>query len=202
LALAAGAAAMLSGPAWASPIVGSISFSDGFTSLSTSGTAIVSDLVNIDVAASTLAQACTGVLATGGACIPSTGTFASSFILADPIATQIVYTYNGFVFTVNALAGPISRGSFTCAAGSCSDSLGFTGTGIITGGGFDPTPFSMVWTAQGTCTAAAGAALCAAQTSSGFWNARVTALPEPATLALLAVATLLLALSRRRRTLA
>jgi hypothetical protein len=187
-------------PASATPIVGSISFSDGFTSLSASNTAIVSDLVNINVGTSTLAQACTGVLATGGACIPSSGTFASSFVLASPIATQIVYTYNGFTFTVDTLMGAISRGTFSCAGGTCTDSLAFTGTGTVTGpAGFDASRFTMEWSATGTCTATAAAATCAPQTADGFWTARVTAVPEPATLALVGVSLVLAAGFSRRR---
>src|SRR5690349_9099405 len=130
-------------PALANPIIGSIMFSDGFTSLSSSSTAVVSDLININVGSSTLAQACTGVLATGGACIPSTGTFASSFVLQNPIATQIVYTYNGFVFTVMNLSGAINRTALSCVAGTCTDRLSFNGTGTVTGGGFDASPFAM-----------------------------------------------------------
>jgi hypothetical protein len=179
-------------------ITGSIMFSDGFTSLSDTNTAVVSDLFDIDVGSSTLAQACSGVFATGGACIPSIGTFASSFVLNNPIDTQIVYSYNNFVFTVTALVGAITRTGLTCSNGTCNDALAFTGTGTVTGpGGFAPGNFSMVWTAQGSCTAAAGAAVCAPETATGTWQARVSAIPEPTTLALLGFAIVFLGFVRR-----
>ena len=193
--VAAGAFGVTS--ASATPIIGSVMFSDGFTSLSATNTAVVSNLININVGSSTLAQACTGAFATGGACIPSTGTFASSFVLNNPIATQIVYTYNNFVFTVTGISGVITRTGLTCSNGVCNDSLAFTGTGTVTGpAGFDPGNFSMVWTAQGSCTAAAGAAVCAPGTATGVWQARVS-VPEPTTVALLGLAIVLLGFVRR-----
>ena len=189
-------------PLGAAPILGGISFSDGFTSLSSTNTAVVSNLTNINVGASTLAQACTDSFATAGACIPSTGTFASSFVLGDPIATQIVYTYNGFVFTVSNLSGAIVRGGLSCSGGTCTDSLSFDGTGNVASSNpnFTNGLFSMSWMAQGSCTQAGSTAACTAGSSTAFWNARVSALavPEPTTLALVGLSALLVGFSRRR----
>jgi len=184
--------------ATAIPIIGGITFSDGLTTLSGTSTAIVSDLTAISPGATTLAQACGGLFATGGACIPSSGTFASAFTLTSPIPTQIVYTYNGFVFTVSSLAGAINRSGLVCGGTTCSDSLSFTGTGTVTGpGNLEPSLFTMVWSATGTCTAGAAAAACLAGSASGTWVARVTALAEPGTLVLLGLGILLIGFVRR-----
>ncbi|HEY3178810.1 MAG TPA: PEP-CTERM sorting domain-containing protein [Casimicrobiaceae bacterium] len=174
-------------------------FSDGFASFPSSTTAVVSELGPVDVASTTLAQACTGVLATGGACIPTSGTFASDFTLANPISVQLVYAYNGFLFTVTALSGAITRTALTCGASTCNDALAFTGTGTVTGpAGFDPGVFSMMWTAQGSCARSpTGALACAAGTQTGSWQALVSTVPEPGTVALFGMAILALALVRR-----
>lgn len=195
----AAAAAVGVHSASATPILGSIMFSDGFASFPSSTTAVVSELGPVDVASTTLAQACTGVLATGGACIPTSGTFASDFTLANPISVQLVYAYNGFLFTVTALSGAITRTALTCGASTCNDALAFTGTGTVTGpAGFDPGVFSMMWTAQGSCARSpTGALACAAGTQTGSWQALVSTVPEPGTVALFGMAILALALVRR-----
>jgi hypothetical protein len=173
----------------ATPIIGSLSFSDGFTT---------PNLVNINVGTSTLAQACVGVFATGGACVPSTGTFASSFNLVDPIGAQLVFSYDGFLFTVTNLVGPISSSGLVCGGGSCSATLAFNGVGTVTGpAGFTANAFAMSWSASGTCTSAAAAAVCA-EPLAGTWTARVSAAPEPGSLALIALSAALLGLMRRR----
>lgn len=163
--------------AHATPIFGSIMFSDHLAA--TSGSANTAG-ANVVAGASTLAQACTGVFAAGMAgCRPSPGTSASSFTLADPLSVPIVYTYNNFVFTVTAMEGSVTN---------TGGSLGFVGTGTVTGpAGFDAAPFTIVWNAN---------------TTSGYWvarlNAAAPALPEPGTVALIGIAMMALALLRRR----
>src|SRR5262245_4195842 len=92
----------------ATQIVGSVSFSGGFTS--PAGLAI-----NVD--ATTLAQSCSGAFATAGACVPDQGAFASSFRLTDPIAAQLVFAYDNFQFTVTNLVGSFYSAISNCQGG-------------------------------------------------------------------------------------
>jgi len=96
--------------AHATPISGSIMFSDTFApaDFANLSTTIVSGLTAIPVDPPQLAQACIGSFSTGGACIPNSGTFANTFTLADPLATQALFTYNGFTFTMTTNNIPIN----------------------------------------------------------------------------------------------
>jgi len=196
------AALALSAAANAQPIVGGISFSDGFDNLPTAPTTtIVSAFGFVDVGGLHLAQNCTGAF-TG---CPAAGVFANNFTVGSP---GVYFTYGGFTFTVTNVAAPVAT-PLTCdiiATDQCSDGLRFTAAGVVTGNGFDPTLFLLSWTATGNCTQPANAVtpICGSNIT-GSWAASITAtgrviqIPEPGTLALLGLGLSALGFSRRKK---
>ena len=81
--VAAGAFGVTS--ASATPIIGSIMFSDGFTSLSATNTAVVSNLININVGSSTLA-----LLLLGGPAVGASGPVVALGGIATIVAALVV----------------------------------------------------------------------------------------------------------------
>jgi hypothetical protein len=198
------AAALLAGPltAQAVPIVGTISFSDGFDAVPSPPnlTCIVAcgtdsyDINNV-----------VNVYAPGSATMDFVGTTSGTASDIDGAALPfVIYTTDsGFSFTVSSFS-LLSSSALACAGALCTDSVEYSFSGTVTGpAGFDPTEFVGVWTANGTCLAAAGA--CSAGSQSGSWSASVVAtgrevVPEPGSLALLGLGLVTFGLARKRKT--
>jgi hypothetical protein len=198
-ALGLGAAA----GAHAALVNGSINFSDGFEATGTS-TSIVSELNAINVGGQALAQNCVGDFPPPGCFV--LGNYAFDFDLLGG-GGQLVFSYAGFTFTVNSFDPPV-RTSLSCdMMGNCSDALDFTAHGTVTGNGFDPTAFLLIWSANATCTQNVinPPVQCVASTISAGWTATITAngqpgqVPEPGTLALIGIGLACLGLLIRVR---
>jgi hypothetical protein len=185
----------------ATPISGSIGFSDGFHTTATS-TSIVSQLTFMDVNGLANASGCAESFGSGCA---SSGDYAFAFDIAGN--GQLIFDYGAFEFSADSFTD-IARGALTCNnRGDCQDSISFVATGTISDGSllFDPTPFRMTWSAQGKCSQniIEGPMLdCGAGTISAGWSATIVALapdslsiqqvPEPGILPLVGAGLVLL----------
>ena len=86
--------------------------------------------------------------------------------------------------------------AFTCTTFQCTDGIGFTGLGTVTGNGYQATGFTMSWSGQGSCNESATTAnACGEGGATASWSASISAtgrdsnqVPEPGSLALIGLA--------------
>jgi uncharacterized repeat protein (TIGR01451 family) len=143
--------------AQAAPISGSISFSGGGLTVPPVPSTWITGLLNFITQGPPVANSCSGSFSTGpSACDLSGPVTAGNFSLCCDWPVTI-YTYGGFTFEL--LSVRYNEFDFTGLRpipDPASDQFGDSATlrmeGVVSGNGFDPTPFSATWTAQGSCS--------------------------------------------------
>ena len=199
IGIAALVGALGSGAASAIPFgLNGIFISGGFDSFG-SGTSIVSELTFVDVnsGAAAMRPSCSGRSMGLGLCALPFGAFASDFQIGAP-GVPMTYSFGGSTFSVPATGfGTPVRTSLSCAKGTCTDTLTFQATGVVSGPGYAPIAVAMLWTANGSCAEGAIAGQCGDKYDAS-WSATINLIPEPGTLALIGIALAGFALLRRR----
>lgn len=180
-------------------INGSLSFGNTFDSLPGE---IVNNATFFDITSPTApTSAGTGDFAD----VPPEPAIASDIDINSAAGT-VIYSVEGFTFTLASIANVQTTALDCNAVGLCSDDIAFDITGVVSGAGFDDSLFAGSWTAQGSC-AGSDASCTDLATASASWSSSLTALgqdvpppsiPEPGTLALLSLGMIGFGVTRRR----
>ena len=144
-----------------------------------------------------------GVGANGDLAPAAVAVTASDFSFAG--GSQLVYMSSSFIFLADSFGAPNSI-AFHCANGLCNDGIGFTATGNVSCNGFQPTVFTMSWSAQASCVESLITANTCGSSPTASWSSSVSAsgsglnlTPELASLALTGLALAGLAVARKKK---